>query len=58
MERNKEEILKEINVDIETLLSIQEGGLSALRKKADEIKLQKLREKLFAKEEERDDTKS
>lgn len=48
MGKNKEEILKQINTDIEALLSIQERGLSALQKKADDIKLQNLREKISA----------
>lgn len=48
MGKNKEEILKQINTDIGALLSIQERGLSALQKKADDIKLQNLREKISA----------
>ena len=54
MEKNKGEVLKELSIDMETLLSIQEGGLTMLRKKADDFKLQKLREKIFAKKEQSD----
>ena len=57
MEKNKEEILREVNTDIETLLSIQEDSLATLREKVRDIKLQKLREKIFSKEEQ-NDTKS